>query len=65
MISESYAITTTPLSHAVLAALFKAVGEIGYTIIASAPAWTMALICWIWRWAFAPATFTLRSILSS
>ena len=55
----------TPLSQAFLTTWLSAVGEIGKTTIASAPACTMALICWIWRWALGPATWTCRSTLSA
>jgi hypothetical protein len=56
--------TITPLLQAFLTTWFSAVGEIGNTTMASAPAWTIELICWIWRWAFGPATWICRSTLS-
>src|SRR3954468_24053660 len=34
-------------------------------MMASAPAWTIELICWIWRCAFGPETWICRSTLSA
>jgi hypothetical protein len=52
------------LLHAFLTTLLSAVGEIGNVMIASAPAWTIELICWICFCALGPATWILRSTLS-